>query len=201
MILIEYINIIFEDSDCIIYFQTSEGTFHHKITSDFARELSGYIKDKVFLYNDLIDNGSIDIKDRDQNFCILSKSNGEMKAVLHTVKSSFFDTWQEALLIALNDNILIFLDKTLLMEDYVVDTEHELFVSELIDQAEKFQKSSHIKDVIQNMVAAVGEERYEDAKKLKEKLESEARKHNANGSINEQKATKIDNTKSTNIKK
>ena len=201
MILIEYINVIFEDSDCVIYFQTSGGAFHHKITSDFAQQLGEFIKDKTFLYNDWINNTSIHIKEKDTNFCVLSKSNGEMKTVLHTLEPSSFNTWEEGLLIALNNKMLIFLDKDLLMSDYVVEAEHELLVSELIDQAEKFHKSSHIKDVIQNMELAVGEERYEDAKKLKEKLESEARKHNVNGCINEQTSTKIDNTESTNIKK
>ena len=201
MILIEYINVIFEDSDCVIYFQTSEGAFHHKITSDFAEQLSESLKDKTFLYSDYLNNASIHIKEKDTNFCVLSKSNGEMKTVLHTLEPSSFNTWEEGLLIALNNKMLIFLDKDLLMSDYVVEAEHELLVSELIDQAEKFHKSSHIKDVIQNMALAASEERYEDAKKLKEKLESEARKHNANGSINEQNSTKIDNTESTNIKK
>ena len=201
MILVEYINIIFEDSDCVIYFQTAEGAFYHKITSNFAEQLKESLKDKTSLYNDLMNNGSIDIKEKDQNFCLLSKPNGKMKAVLQTLEPSSFNTWQEGLLIALNNNMLIFLDRELLMNDYVVEAEHELLVSELINQAEKFHKSSHIKDVIQNMALAASEERYEDAKKLKEKLESEARTHNANGSINEQNSTKIDNTESTNIKK
>ena len=196
MILIEYINIILEDSDCIIYFQTSEGVFHHKITSDFAEQLSESLKDKMSF-----SNSSIDIKDKEQKFCLLSKSNGKMKAILHTTESNIFNTWEEALLIALNKNIPIFLEKDLLMSDYVVEAEHELFVSELINQAENFHQSIHIKDVIQNIASAVGEERYEDVKKLKEKLELEARKHNANGSSNEQKSTEIDSTESTNIKK
>ena len=201
MILIEYINIIFEDADYIICFQTSEGVFHQKITNDFAQQLGEFIKDKTFLYNDYLNNASIDTKDKNQDFCVLSKPNGEMKTVLHTLEPSSFDTWQEGLLIALNNNMLIFLDKELLISDYVVEAEHELFVSELIDQAEKFHKSSQIKNVIQNMALAASEERYEDAKKLKEKLESEARKHNVNGCSNEQTSTKIDNTESTNIKK
>ena len=196
MILIEYINIIFEDSDYILYFQTSDGVFHHKITSNFAQQLNEFIKDKTFLYNDCLN-----IKDRDQNFCVLSKLNGKMKAVLHTLMPKSFDTWQEGLLIALNDDMLIFLDKELLMSDYVVEAEHELLVAELIDQAEKFHRSSHINDIIQNIELAIGEERYEDAKELKEKLEFEVRKQDTNGSINEQKSTKIDNTESTNIKK
>ena len=195
MILIEYINIILEDSDCIIYFQTSEGVFHHKITSDFAEQLSESLKDKMSF-----SNSSIDIKDKEQKFCLLSKSNGKMKAILHTTESNIFNTWEEALLIALNKNIPIFLEKDLLMSDYVVEAEHELFVSELINQAKKFHTSSQIKDVIQNMTLAVNEERYEDAKKLKETLEHEAREHNANGSSNEQKSTEIDSTESTNIK-
>ena len=201
MIFVEYINIIFEDSECIIYFQTSEGAFHHKITSVFAEQLNESLKDKTSLYNDSSNNSSIDIKDKDPNFCVLSKSNGNINAILHTTEPNSFNTWEEALLIALNKNMPIFLEKDLLMNDYVVEAEHELLVAELVDQAEKFHKSSHIKNVIQNMAVAVGEERYEDAKELKEKLESEARKHNVNGCSNEQKSTEIDSTESTNIKK
>ena len=200
MILVEYINVIFEDSNCIIYFQTSEGFFHHKVTSAFAEKLSESFKDKISLYNDLISNASIDIQDKEQNFCILSKSNGNIKATLQTIEPNSFNTWEEALLIALKKNILVFLEEDLLMSDYVVEAEHELLVAELVDQVEKFHKSSHIKNVIQNMALAVGEERNEDAKELKEKLELEARKHNVNGSINEQKSTEIDSTESTNIK-
>ncbi|MDK2818442.1 MAG: hypothetical protein KFW21_03215 [Spirochaetota bacterium] len=191
MILIEYMNIISEDSNFIVCFQTSEGAFYQKITNKFVQELCNELKNEYSIYNYN--------EDTNQNFCILSKDNRQMKAILHTLESNDYDTWEEGLLYALKNNIPIFLDKSLLILDYAVDTEHELLVSELIDQAEQFQKSIQIKNVIQDMILAVDEERYEDAAVLKEKFECHTDEYNVNGLTNEQKSTKINISQSTYI--
>ncbi len=191
MILIEYINIISEDSNFIVCFQTSEGAFYQKITNKFVQELYKELKYKHCICNN--------IEDKNQNFCVLSKDNGRMTAILHTLEAYDCNTWEESLLYALKNHMLIFLNKSLLTLEYTVDTEHDLLVSELIDQAEQFQKSIQITNVIQDMILAVDEERYEDAAVLKEKFEYHTDEYNVNGLTNEQKPTKNNISQSTYI--
>jgi len=166
MIEIENITIIKEDKFHIVYIQTLKGSVHFKISTVGAMRIqNSFRNDYHSLAANIISNSGISI----DTFYLIQKNN-HIISYLRVNGKKFISSLEETISLAIEFGAKLFIDQSLLQEEYQYSKEHEEEVDMLVLQSFEQEKKVHMNTLIEAITKAIEEERYEAAAILRDQI-------------------------------
>lgn len=167
MINIQKITTINVDRKHVLYLYTDLGHFSTVITTQELCALERALEDNVkSCASNIMHHHKISLK---RVYIFLQDSS--IHCVVETDGARISCCFMEALLLGIESNAEVLIDKTMLQNEYDPDNlEHQQLVNEILGEEKEFWVARKIETLLKEIDTAIKEERYEEAAVLRDQI-------------------------------